>query len=339
MKISGDAGHNCSPDTGAIGYKKEDTLTKEVWTLVQSKLKVLGIETVDCTPYNMTFSSVTQSLAYRVNKANASNSDLHLCIHFNAGGGHGVECYIVGTGGKAETYAKSICTEIAALGYTNRGVKVSNLYVPKYTSMSCVLIECAFVDSKEDMDRYNGEAMASAIVKAVTGQDIDSNTAANDNSISNNDDSNTNTNTNSNVASLVTNAKVQNDWLYIRDSSGNILSGKVEIGTKIRVLDVSYSKQLALIQYISNNTINKVYVTNATNCIVYDYAKQWVNGSTTEIVYETSSCTNSIGSINSYEKATPLYRENGVLHVVYDTDKGENTKSGYVKYNDGFTKF
>lgn len=328
MKISGDAGHNCSPDTGATGYRKEDTLTKEVWALVQSKLKSIGIETVDCTPYNMTFSSVTKSLAYRVNKANGSNSDLHLCIHFNAGGGHGVECYIVGTGGKAETYAKNICKEIASLGYTNRGVKVSNLYVPKYTSMSCVLIECAFIDSKEDMDRYNGDAMANAIVKAITEKDVSDNTSSNDNS-----------NTQNNATSLVTNAKIQNDWLYIRDSSGNILSGKVVIGTKIRVLDVSYSKQLALIQYASNNTINKVYVTNATNCIVYDYYKLWANGSTTEIVYETSSCKNSIGSIDPYEKATPLYRANGVRHVVYDTDKGKNTKSGYVKYNDSFTAF
>ena len=100
-----------------------------------------------------------------------------------------------------------------------------------------------------------------------------------------------------------------------------------------------HSKQLALIQYIANNKINSAYVTNATNCIIYDYSKQWKNGSTTEIVYEKSSCSNSIGSIDPYEKATPLYRENGVLHVVYDTEKGEKTKSGYVKYNDSFTAF
>ena len=285
MKISGDAGHNCYPDTGATGYKKEDDLTKEVWELVQSKLKAIGIETVDCTPYNMTFSSVSESLKYRVNKANGSNSDLHLCIHFNAGGGNGVECYIVGTGGKAETYAKSICKEIATLGFANRGVKVSNLYVPKYTTMSCVLIECAFIDSKADMDRYNGEKMASAIVKAVTGNNVSDNSTS-----SNNGDG----------VSLVTNAVVKNDWLYIRNFSGNILSGRIDVGTKIRVLDVSYSKQLVLVQYILNNAINKVYVKNATNCIAYDYLKKWSNGSTTEIVYETSSCINSIVSIDYY---------------------------------------
>ena len=328
MKISGDAGHNCYPDTGSIGYRKEDDLTKEVWTLVQSKLNVIGIETIDCTPYNMTFSSVTQSLAYRVNKANTSNSNLHLCIHFNAGGGNGVECYIVGKGGKAETYAKSICSEIASLGFINRGVKVANFYVPRYTNMSCVLIECAFVDSKSDMNRYNGEKMANAIVKAITGKDV--NNSHDDNENINNDDS---------MKDLLTNAVIANDLLYIRDSNGSILNGRVEIGTKIKVLNVFYSRQLALIEYVLDNIVSKVYVTNATNCIVYDYAKQWANGSTIEIIYETPSCTNSIGSINSYERATPIYREDGVLHVVYDTDKGKDTKSGFVKYNDGFTKF
>ena len=88
-----------------------------------------------------------------------------------------------------------------------------------------------------------------------------------------------------------------------------------------------------------NNTEKKAYITNAPNCIEYLYANQWSNGSTIEIVYETSSCVNSIGSIDPYEKATPIYRENGILHVVYSTAKGINTKSGYVKYNGGFNKF
>lgn len=172
MKISGDAGHNCIPDIGATGIRQEDILTKEVWGLVQQKLKILNIIAVECTPYGQKFSSVNGSLGYRVKVANASNSDLHLCIHFNCGGGKGVECWISGTGGKAEEYANKICSEIAALGYINRGVKVGNLFVPKYTNMPCVLIECSFVDNQEDMNRYNADSIANAIVKAITGQDI-----------------------------------------------------------------------------------------------------------------------------------------------------------------------
>ncbi|PPK44665.1 hypothetical protein [Clostridium algidicarnis] len=36
-----------------------------------------------------------------------------------------------------------------------------------------------------------------------------------------------------------------------------------------------------------------------------------------------------------YEKATPLYKKDGMTHVVYNTGKGSNTKSGYVKYEGG----
>jgi hypothetical protein len=167
--ISGDAGHNAYPDTGASGYRQEDELTKELWLLVQSKLKSLGYTVMDCTPYGQRFKSLTKSLEYRCTTANASGSVFHLCIHFNAGGGNGVEAYAM----SAKVMAQQLVDEIAKLGYTNRGVKDGSwLYVLKNTAMPCVLLECFFVDSKEDTDRYNKEAMANAIVKALTGIDI-----------------------------------------------------------------------------------------------------------------------------------------------------------------------
>lgn len=155
------------------------------------------------------------------------------------------------------------------------------------------------------------------------------------------DNSTSNKSNNTNIATGVINgynATIKNDWFYLRDNSGNKTGSRIEIGTKIKVLDVSYSKQLVYIAYLENNAEKKAYITNATNCIEYLYQGRWSNGSTTEIVYETSSCSNSIGNIDPYEKATPLYRENGILHVVYTTSKGANTKSGYVKYNGGFAK-
>lgn len=157
---------------------------------------------------------------------------------------------------------------------------------------------------------------------------------------SSNESNSTITNTSSSMGCIQGyNAIIKNDFFYLRDSNGNKTSGIIEIGTKIKVLDVSYSKQLVYITYLENNKEKKAYITNATNCIEYLYQDQWRNGSTTEIVYETSNSANSIGSINPYEKATSLYRENGILHVVYSTAKGINTKSGYVKYNGGFNKF
>jgi N-acetylmuramoyl-L-alanine amidase len=170
-KFSGDAGHNAYPDTGANAIKFEDNLAKEIWVLVQQKLKILNLIVTDCTPYGRTFNSVSESLAYRCSIANSSGSQFHICIHFNCGGGHGVEVYAISAAGKE--VAKRICNAIAELGYINRGVKDgSALYVLKNTSMPSILIECAFVDSQDDMNRYNADAMANAIVTGITGQAV-----------------------------------------------------------------------------------------------------------------------------------------------------------------------
>ena len=314
--ISIDAGHNCWPDTGATGIRQEDDLTKEVVGFLIPKLQGLGYKTKDCTPYNYKFSSVNDSLSYRVQQANASGSVLHLCIHFNVGGGHGVETWICGRGGNAEIFAEQIATEIASLGYTNRGVKVGDLYIPKYTNMPCVLVECAFIDSQEDMAIYNGNNMANAVVKAITNEQ-----------------------SNEQPTEIISNAEVINDWFYVRNAYGDIIPGRVDVGDKIQVLDISYSKQLTLVKYPTSDGSRTEYIKNVPSNIKYFYEYQWQNGSTSETVYQDSGCTQSIGTIYPYEKATPLYRENGILHVAYDTSLGKHTKSGYVKYNGGFSRF
>ncbi|MBU5593385.1 N-acetylmuramoyl-L-alanine amidase [Clostridium sp. MSJ-4] len=318
--ISGDAGHNCSPDIGANGYKLEDNLTKEVWNLIQDKLNSKGYLTKDCTPWNMNFNSVSDSLHFRVKVANDSRSKLHLCIHFNAGGGTGVECFISGNKDLEKELATKICNEISNLGYSNRGVKVGNLYVPKYTSMPCILIECSFVDSKQDMERYNANDISEAIVRAITTP--------------------TNNLTQKQLShfSYPNNAKVVGDFLYVRDVMGNIIpEQRVDIGDIITVLNINYEKQLAFVEYPTPHGIRTGYVTNATNCIRYCYQDEYSNGSTPEVVYDENS--NRIGSLDPFEKATPLYRKSGKLNIVYNTSKGKNSKSGYVTYNGKFNKF
>lgn len=131
------------------------------------------------------------------------------------------------------------------------------------------------------------------------------------------------------------NAQVVGDELYLRDANGNQISGRsVSNGDKITVLDVGYTKQLALVQYPAGSVVRQGYVTNATNLIKYFKQSQWHNGSTSEIVYDEKGA--QIGSINPYESATPIYtvKKDGVnmIHVVYNTGKGPNTKSGFVKY-------
>ena len=129
------------------------------------------------------------------------------------------------------------------------------------------------------------------------------------------------------------NAVIENDLLYLRDANGNQIAGRtVSVGDKITVLDVGYAKQLALIQYPTSSGVRQGYVTNATNIIRYLDEYNYYNGSTSETVYADSTGSATLGSLNPYECATKLYSKDGRIHVVYDTDKGGHTKSGYVNF-------
>ncbi len=169
MKFGIDMGHNCHPDTGASSIKFEDNLTKEVGNKVIAKLKDLGHTVINCNPDSA--SSVGSSLGKRCSKANANKVDIYVSIHFNAfnGQANGTEVFAVSdTGNKI---AKPVLDEIIKLGFFNRGVKSgSHLYVLRNTDMPGILIECCFIDSTKDMQLYNGETMATAIVKGLTGK-------------------------------------------------------------------------------------------------------------------------------------------------------------------------
>ena len=169
MKFGIDIGHNVRADTGASGIRQEDELNREVGTRVIDKLRKLGHTVIVCTPSNAT--SLGDSLYKRVKTANDNKVDLFVSIHFNAGGGKGSEIFAVSEAGKA--VARRVLNEIVSLGFVNRGVKDGGwLYVIRNTIAPAILIECAFVDSREDMNRYNAEAMATAIVKGLTGKEV-----------------------------------------------------------------------------------------------------------------------------------------------------------------------
>ncbi|MBD2386886.1 N-acetylmuramoyl-L-alanine amidase [Cylindrospermum sp. FACHB-282] len=169
MKFGIDIGHNCPPDTGANGIKFEDNLVVEVGNKVIAKLKNLGHDVISCKPDKA--SSVRESLSKRCAKANTNKVDIYVSIHFNAFNGQANGAEVFATSNAGNKIAKPVLDEIVKLGFFNRGVKNgSQLFVLRNTDMTAILVECCFIDSAKDMRLYDGEAMANAIVKGLTGK-------------------------------------------------------------------------------------------------------------------------------------------------------------------------
>ncbi|WP_010233637.1 N-acetylmuramoyl-L-alanine amidase [Clostridium arbusti] len=169
IAVAIDIGHNVAYDSGATGIRQEDTITMDVGQRVINKLKEEGYNVISTKPD--TASSVEDSLQQRVDAANNGDAELFVSIHANAGGGKGTEVWAGGSA-KSIELAHNIENNMIALGYNNRGVKVQgvdgqHLYVLNNTVMPAVLVETCFVDSNGDMDKYNPENIANAIVKGI----------------------------------------------------------------------------------------------------------------------------------------------------------------------------
>ncbi len=160
---------------GANGILDEVTEDRKVKNSVVELLRAAGHTVYDCT--DDSGRTAGENLSAIVAKCNAHTVDLDVSIHLNAGredtagddrtGGVEVWGYDNGT----KDVGTRICAEIAAaLGITNRGFKTNQgYYVLKHTKAPAIIIECAFVDDKDDADRWNAEKCAQAIVKGITG--------------------------------------------------------------------------------------------------------------------------------------------------------------------------
>ncbi len=170
---------------GAAALLDEVNEDRKVKNRVIKLLRAAGHEAYDCT--DDAGATQNENLAAIVKKCNAHQADLDISIHLNSGRNDstgdgstgGVEVYGYDAGTQAA--GASICSGIAAaLNLNNRGFKINTgLYVLRSTKSPAILIECAFVDDKDDADRWDADRCADAIVKALIGSVPSNATVAN----------------------------------------------------------------------------------------------------------------------------------------------------------------
>lgn len=123
---------------------------------------------------------ITEGTSAKVKECNAFKPDLAADIHNNAGEGDGAEVYHTINGGTGKELANNILIEVKAVGQNSRGAKTRKGNRGDYygfirdTSCPAVIVECAFLDNKTDVQIIDTTAeqktMGVAIAKGFLRQ-------------------------------------------------------------------------------------------------------------------------------------------------------------------------
>lgn len=171
------AGHGGS-DPGAVGNGfKEKDLNLAIATACKAELERHGV-VVGISRYV----DENDPLESRIKECNAFQPDVAVDIHINAGGGDGAEAFYHYKGGMSKELAQNILDEMVAIGQNSRGIKTKlNEQGKDYfgfirqTDAPAVIVECAFVDNRNDItiidtaaeQRAIGIAIAKGILKTL----------------------------------------------------------------------------------------------------------------------------------------------------------------------------
>lgn len=168
-KVYVGVGHGGS-DNGAVanGFK-EDELNLVIGTACADELKRHGVNAM----LSRT-ADVDESVNEKVAECNSFAPDLAIDIHNNAGGGDGAEIYHSKNGGKGKELAQNILDSIVSVGQNSRGIKTKlNSKGQDYygfirsTNAPAVIVECAFLDNKKDIQIIDTKAEQKTMGKAI----------------------------------------------------------------------------------------------------------------------------------------------------------------------------
>ena len=156
MRINVHAGHTKQSGNapGASGIVHESVEDRKIANELIKILKKRGHKVYKCTSNGKNSRDNLQRI---VTKCNKHKVDLDVSIHLNCynKSAHGTETLIYSDSSKAKPYARRIDANLAALGFTDRGVKVrSDLYVLHWTNAPALLIETFFCDNRDDCNLY-----------------------------------------------------------------------------------------------------------------------------------------------------------------------------------------
>jgi N-acetylmuramoyl-L-alanine amidase len=131
-----------TPNIAGIGVIKENTFNSAVANLLNIELKRCGFRTLLVAPTDYDTPLGTRTALANRNKANA-----YVSIHYNAGGGEGVETYHY----PGSTNGKKLATLVhkyvrEGTKQKDRGVKSANFQVLRETRMPACLVEYGFMD-------------------------------------------------------------------------------------------------------------------------------------------------------------------------------------------------
>lgn len=131
-----------TPHIPGIGVIQENVFNKAVARYLDLELQRCGIPTLLVAP-----TDADTPLKQRTDLANTRKAAIYVSIHYNAGGGEGIETYYVKGSAKGKRLAELVHRNvIQGTKQKDRGVKVGNWWVLRKTDMPAILVEYGFMD-------------------------------------------------------------------------------------------------------------------------------------------------------------------------------------------------